>query len=248
MTSRLVADAYETPLPLAVAIVRMLIESGLWSRSSACPRILEPSVGIGRFVEAILYGGQAPYYSIDCCDVRNVPSEFVRDAKDVYFYELPFEEFAAGERTKDGYDLIIGNPPYGGDAERRKQPGTLAEDHIRLALGLLKPQGVLAFLLRINFLAGIERGPAAHLVKTLEPGLWTMDELRYVYALDKRPGFLKGSGTDVTEYGVFIFHHPDPSRPQEPILRFLSWVELYRLMKPPKEEKDKPTRKRKKQS
>ena len=205
MADRAEHDAYETPYPLAVAIVDRLQEDGLWQRSSDAPYILEPSVGEGTFIKAICLR-EAAVKKVDCCDVRDVLK--TRDCKVAQnFSHVPFEEFAGRLR---GYDLVIGNPPF-----------SLAESHAMRGMQLLSKNGSLAFLLRLNFLGGIER----------QAGLWTLQWLRYVYVLDKRPGFRKvGSGTDMTEYGVFVFHRPDPSRhlsSQEPLLRFLNWSSYF---------------------
>jgi hypothetical protein len=78
--------------------------------------------------------------------------------------------------------LIVGNPPY-----------NAAEEHVRHALTMLAPDGVLAFLLRINFLGSTKR---ADFFVQHRPNL--------LRAIAPRPSFT-GSGNDQTEYGLFCW-------------------------------------------
>src|SRR6185369_1754246 len=92
-------------------------------------------------------------------------------------------------------DLIVGNPPF-----------TVFESHVLRSLELLSDGGVLAFLLRLNCLSGIERSGF----------LWKNYPPAFVYPLDKRPHFLDGYrinkkgkrvklGADSCEYGMFVW-------------------------------------------
>ena len=77
------------------------------------------------------------------------------------------------------YDLIVGNPPF-----------RLADDLIPMLLSRLRPGGVLAFLLRLNFFAGQGRYER----------LWRIFPAAAAYPLPARPGFTADGGTDGTDY------------------------------------------------
>jgi hypothetical protein len=119
--------------------------------------------------------------------------------------------------TDKPYDAIIGNPPY-----------SEAEAHVRHAITLLKQEShaAVCFLLRLNFLAGIERnGWSKKDNRYTGDGFYDIHKPEYVYVLDKRPPFIddaKGKNrTDSCEYGVFVWrsHTPD----FEPTIRFIRW-------------------------
>jgi hypothetical protein len=120
-------------------------------------------------------------------------------------------------QPRQKYDAIIGNPPY-----------SEAREHVLHAISLLKKEShaAVCFLLRLNFLAGIERhGWSKKDGVYTGDGFYDVHKPEYVYVLDKRPPFIddeKGKNrTDSCEYGVFVWrsHTPD----FEPTLRSIRW-------------------------
>lgn len=217
---RLLDDGYNTPVPLARAICSMLLADG---HAKPDADVLEPSVGGGAFA-----------YAVDAImdpNVLDMVDFKIREGIHMLegdTFEQDFLTFGGG-KARQRYDLVIGNPPY-----------EHAEEHVRHALTLLKPDGTLAFLLRVNFLAGIDR----------HKGLWKECPPSYVYVLDKRPSFgnsfkckpcneksfepktverrdcpscgkpMKKTTSDSTEYGLYVWRRGLDS---EPVIRFMSW-------------------------
>lgn len=74
----------------------------------------------------------------------------------------------------------------------RIPPYSIALEFIEAALSMRKSQGVVAFLLRINFLGSQERAD------------WHRAHPCKLYVLPRRPSFT-GGGTDATEYAWFVW-------------------------------------------
>ena len=228
-------DGYYTPEPLAQRIVEQLYADGYLYPHD---RVLEPSVGRGAFVKALMQH-MGPQIDIDACDLRlrkGMKKLWAEAGKPGTLHRGNFLRFP----NPHEYHLILGNPPF--DA---------AESHIRHALGMLGRGGALAFLLRMSFLAGLRRGKSLYMLHPLDA----------VYALDKRPSFdvsLRCPGgrrkkcgwkrrypagdkhprecpacgqklivttTDATDYGVFVWSREDRRRPTD--LRQLQWGDAY---------------------
>ena len=144
--------------------------------------ILEPSVGGGAFERAA--ATVWPKATIETIDV-------VKSCDATY--TMPFEKFGDGD-----FDLILGNPPY-----------SLAEQHVRHALTLLAPGGVLAFLLRTAFKESKKR-----LV------FWEQHPHRTEFQVVPRPSFV-GKGSDATCYSWFVWQKGYRERP---ICSWLEWT------------------------
>jgi 23S rRNA G2069 N7-methylase RlmK/C1962 C5-methylase RlmI len=97
--------------------------------------------------------------------------------------------------TGDGFDLVIGNPPFGLHVEGRKLPKPIALEHIQAGLRCLLPGGHLVFLLRQSFAASRER--YEKLFKRHRP--------ERVWNLVQRPSFTEDGQTDMHEYACFVF-------------------------------------------
>lgn len=154
-------------------------------------------------------------------DLRRYPELGTGDVHE--FVESDFLQYEPEEYV----DTIITNPPF-----------SEAEAHVRHALKLLDPQsGVLAFLLRLNFLEGKER----------TAGFWKEHPPSRIYVLNRRPSFKKTrrpkidkktdqvvlskktgqplmvtTGNDATAYGVFVWEM-DPAIADSTTLHWLEW-------------------------
>jgi len=166
-------DYYATTPELARLICAALRRDFRLERASA---ILEPGCGAGSFLSAIR--GTWPEASVHGIEVHGDLA--------AYAESLGFEvELADVLRTRIGaYDAIIGNPPF-----------RYADDFIPLLLRHLEPGGVLAFVLRLNYLAGQERYGR----------LWAANPPARIYALPARPGFTPDGKTDATDYCVVVW-------------------------------------------
>jgi hypothetical protein len=164
------SDYYPTPLELADRIVATV---GI----APVATILEPSAGSGSFVRA--------------CQ-RRWPSAAVTavEPSSRHWGELIELRCTVGQQSLEEYvhywgraryDLIIGNPPY-----------SLAEEHVRMCLGMLQPWGRLVFLLRLAFVESQKRVP-----------LWRDHKPTRVIVLPERPSFTANGKTDSAAYAVF---------------------------------------------
>jgi hypothetical protein len=166
-------DTYDTPEPLALAICQKLALAGLRPGY-----ILEPSAGFGPFVRAaravwpkVVIAAVEPRE--ECLDrLRGSGADLTAPAR---LEEQRFEPTSSP-------DLILGNPPY-----------SLAEKHIDLLLGAMRPGAVLAFLLRLPFLGADRNG----LLETWPP--------LAVWPVVPRPSFTGDGETEKIEYAVFVW-------------------------------------------
>lgn len=185
---RIPADAYQTPPELCEALVSRLVPTAD-VRAASHPgepvRILEPSSGMGNFVRALR--GEFPkahVVSVDPNQKYPGPDEH---------HAMRFEDFTPNEP----FDIICGNPPF-----------SLAEAHVRRALTMLAPNGVLGFLLRLSFLEAKKR-----------QALWRDHPVEMIYALSERPSFAFGS-TDSSAYAFFMWRQGYSESTE---LKVLSW-------------------------
>lgn len=164
-------DRYYTPDDLARACVRVI------------PRefrlIIEPSVGGGAFARACRERVYKPH--IIGVDLDPGAAGF-SVCDDIHVCDwLDVDPFTVHKSTRDR--LVIGNPPY-----------SSAEQHIVHALEVAGRGGMVATVLRLNFLAGKARGV----------GFWRNNPPSIVHVLSRRPSFT-GGGSDATDYGFFIW-------------------------------------------
>lgn len=159
-------DQYDTPDALALACCKALRENLI-----AEPlRILEPSCGGGSFLRAVNQTWpEADLFGGDVEPRCEGPGRVIRC--DFLDSDLLF-----------GNALLLGNPPF-----------ALAEEFVRRAFECVREGGVVAFLLRLSFLAG--RGRAA---------LYREHPLAALWPIAGRPSFT-GGGTDSSEYGLFAW-------------------------------------------
>jgi len=219
--TREIHDAYYTPFPCALAICERLFADRLVLPGSA---VLDSSVGRGAFAAAIAQ-------ALDPQVLVGVDLQRQQALDAVPLDEFIERDFLNYEPT-EFFDAVITNPPF-----------VQAEEHVRHALTMLDPDtGVLAFLLRLNFLEGKDR----------TAGLWREHPPSVIYVLNRRPSFKKtkkpkldpltgspmlskrtgkplmvSSSNDATAYGVIVWRACERrSRGlpvTEPVVRWLEW-------------------------
>ncbi|MFZ8199361.1 DNA cytosine methyltransferase [Alteromonas portus] len=109
---RLDTAAYYTDQEICFSAI-----SRLPDLSSECVRILEPSVGVGSFLNQIIKKYQGKTLIIDCIDINRDSIELCQLLVEKYFKNLDVkfnfynEDFLLWNTDKT-YDIVIGNPPY----------------------------------------------------------------------------------------------------------------------------------------
>lgn len=186
-------DAYFTPPELTRALFGYLDRDG-WLPECESPRVLEPSSGRGAFVAAAR--DFLPGARITAVDLSPPLSMLAKPDLQLVGDFLSYED-----PTGSGFDLVVGNPPFGKPHPKGKvstRTGEVisvpaAEEHVRKALSLLAPHGVLAFLLRLSFLESTDRA-----------AFWNAFPAESIYAFSQRPSFI-GGGTDNSAYAFFVW-------------------------------------------
>lgn len=177
---RLKYDQYSTPSGLALAITNHLAQ-----HLPAPPAlVVEPSAGVGPFIEAARTTW--PQAEIHAVDYDHHLEHKCRTAGADAFYAMPWEDYAQKFKPDEFPVLVLGNPPY-----------TNAQEHIEAALAFIgENEGHLAFLLRLNFLAGLRRART----------LYAESRLCYIAPVAPRPSFAF-KGTDPTEYMLTVWRN-----------------------------------------
>lgn len=168
------ADFYPTPRPFADETVRVIAPL----IQQANPFMLDPGAGDGIFGDAF----KAVYPGSVVCGTDLRPLSRPRSYD--YWYTGGYDFSKRPRRREPLFDVVIGNPPY-----------NKAEEFVRLGLSLLTPGGVLAYLLRLAFLEGQDRG--ADLYECYPP--------RKVWVCSERPSFTGDGNTDATAYAVLVW-------------------------------------------
>lgn len=188
--SRDAMDFYPTTPELA----RLLCESvahDYGDRALGWPRSIgEPGSGYGSFLVACRKTWPEAHvvgYELQDQMVLATRPAFLTDHMDLTRHDL-----------RAGHDLIIGNPPF-----------SVADLLIPSLIEQLHPtRGVLALLLRLNYMGGIERYQT----------LWRDHMPSRVYVLPRRPGFMPNGRSDSTEYALYVW---DWRHEGETTLRFI---------------------------
>jgi hypothetical protein len=162
---RISDDNYETPK----WAIRRFLEK--FPQIKQVPYILEPSAGNGKIIEVIKeFNPNAIIYA-------NELREECRPSLESLTSQVTIQDYLLSPPAKH-FPLIIGNPPF-----------SLAMEFIEHSL---KKGSVVAFLLRVNFLASNKR------VKFMQ------EHTPSIYVLPNRPSFVHGK-TDMTEYAWFVW-------------------------------------------
>lgn len=167
-------DYYATPPQLA----RLICAQAEADYHPRPRRILEPGCGAGSFLTACR--ATWPRAKIEGAELNPdlAKKGFRVPYSDVLTARLPV------------FDLIVGNPPF-----------VHAERFIHALLPRLDAKrGLLAFLLRLNFLGGKARFET----------LWRTHPPAHIYAMPARPGFTPDGKSDSIEYMVAVFQREPP--------------------------------------
>lgn len=179
-------ENYPTPRHVADTLVAMAPSLG---RQHA---VLEPSAGAGLVAQALLDAGLEPAL-LDVCDPYHWPAlEDLSSRGAARWLRRDFVEVA---RPRNGYSLIIGNPPFSKSA-----------DHVQHALHLLADDGILVFLLSAAWTHPKVRAD----LRSLHPPVIEV-------GLQERPSFSRAAGrkagSDSVDYSIFAWRRqPDPQR------------------------------------
>lgn len=185
------SDFYETPLFLAEAALSYVRSSFGVDRPEL---VLDPGAGLGIWGKAARGIWSSP--TIIGVEIEHNPAPYY----DIWHRDdyLSLSRSWRGN-VKTRPDLIVGNPPY-----------RLAEEFIEASHNIVRQGGLIAFLLRLNLLAGQKR---REFWKKYAPG--------YVAVCVERPSFTNDGGSDATEYALFVwgdrFHSINPN------IDWLSW-------------------------
>lgn len=194
-------DLYETPSDCSMAICKRL-EAVL--KLGDDPRIIEPSAGSGSFVKAAR--AVWPQAIILAVDLHHENGKALHKAGATSYTTGRWQGQDVGGF---GADLIVGNPPF-----------SEAEEHFRHAFNVVAPAGYVALLLPTSFLCSQTR--CKDLWRpTNAGGLIGFGGLRYFFPIAERPSFTDDGGTDMTEYGVFVWKRNFSMNPE--ILPPLWW-------------------------
>lgn len=166
-------DAYETPPELCSAVCSTLAAAALNPKS-----VLEPGAGSGNFVRAVR--AQWPTAFIEAVEIRSKIDELLGSGANSAF----IADYLVEGATHKLYDLIIGNPPYGGG---------LAEKFVEKSVSLLAPHGVLAFILKTHFFNTAKR-----------IDMWRRFPFYVSFPITPRPDFT-GEGRDTSEYTLICW-------------------------------------------
>ena len=181
-------DFYPTPPNVCRSVIQVAKQVGALKCYNNNLTVLEPSAGDGAFFRGLRNQGFSCYTHM--VEPHEKPWIDPNDQRCLVF-QTTLEEFNRKVfRSGHGYGLIIGNPPY-----------SLAEEHVRLCLGMLSPGGSLVFLLRLSFLESKKREV-----------FWSENPCSSVHVFSRRPSFTANSKTDCAAYAVFVWNNDEEKK------------------------------------
>ncbi len=151
-----------------------------WSRVKRGMRVLEPSAGKGNVARALRAAGA----KVTCVEID--PARAAALAADGFTVHAgDFLEYSARLGPGKHFDMVVGNPPYEKDQDRR---------HVLAMLSLVPKIGLLA---RLVLLEGQKRGET----------LWAQNRLKRLCVLSERESF-EGDidGTARSAFAAFEIH------------------------------------------
>lgn len=173
-------DLYKTEINLISEALRKYARPG--------NSVLDVGAGDGRWGIATALMFPQWVSRVDMVDVTD--QEFVFEAPPGVETNYFVEDFLKWEAPRQ-YDLIVSNPPY-----------FIAEECIRKSWDLLRPGGMMMFLLRLSFLEGVGR----------HNGLFNELPMSKVAVCSRRPSFY-GNKTNATAFAVYIWEKRLDERP-----------------------------------
>lgn len=176
-------DHYPTPEGLIVQLFKQLKEAKLNPKA-----ILDPGAGDGVWGKVARFFYPESY--IRAMEIRSVDELETPNADLLSWYDAYYDgvDYLEPHEVLDAfkYDLIIGNPPY-----------RYAEEFVRRSHELLINDGVIIFLLKLDFLASQKRGR----------GLWKEFPPAVVSVCSRRPSFTGDRKTYADNYALYIWGH-----------------------------------------
>ena len=168
-------DFYETPFWATLAIVPWLPDA---------IKVCDPCAGRGAILRALQHGYRPSFAHLPD-EPKQSPSFYGFEIRqDLVSFEPGHPDIQVADALATDWgkpDLVVMNPPY-----------SQAETFVRRALAELAPQGTLAVLLRLGFVA------------TQARRMFWKGRQADLYVFERRPNF-RGSGSDASEYAWFMF-------------------------------------------
>lgn len=169
-------DFYPTPMGCAQSVIWREELSPFLSGTSHRIKILDAGSGMGIWGKVLNNHPNWSYFDIYGID------PYIQTKEDSYIQI--FTGNFLKHKTPSPYDVILGNPPYG-----------VAEEFIHKGLELVHTRGIVAFLLRNDFLGGQRRFKS----------LFDKGYLWKHRTLCRRPSFSGDGKTDAYVYSMFYF-------------------------------------------
>lgn len=172
--------------------------------------ILEPGAGVGGLVREM--HRVWPDATIVAVEKRPECREMLYEAgaEHVVIGDIEDKEVQAQMQGLGPYELVLGNPPYGGPKYIK---GVGQNPHyelwlrfVRICLGMTEKWSRLAFLLRTGVLEGADRNE------------WVRTHVPDVHVLPKRPKFT-GTGNDSATYAWMVWRDQENDRGTVTVLR-----------------------------
>lgn len=146
---------YYTPTPVIEKMMGLAVKHGYKNG-----RVLEPSCGIGRFLHYFAPNAEVTGIEIDEISALICKANFPTfDIRHQSFNTLFVDRRGNAQSYSPEYDLVIGNPPYGEFSgrnttkeKRLTKANNFVEYFIARGLDLLKPKGILTYIIPSNFL------------------------------------------------------------------------------------------------
>jgi predicted RNA methylase len=177
------ADHYPTPYELCRAALNIIPDT------ESITTVLDPGAGAG------VWGEQArkrwPNIYLTGVEMDN---KWKQNGVYDQWKQSDFLSFHLDSMRPPVYDLIMGNPPYGVNADGTRDRN-LAEKFIRIGWDELREGGYMCLLLRMGFRAGQKRTKR----------FWPKHPLKDFYVLGRRPSFTGDQRTDATEYAIYLW-------------------------------------------
>ena len=124
--------------------------------------VLEPAVGVGRFLHYVLPDEEVDAYEINPVSARIAEINYPHfNIHQQYFNQVFVDHIGRAKPFKPKYRLVIGNPPYGvfegrhtTTEKRATKAKTYVEYFITRGLDLLLKDGLLTYIIPTTFLDG----------------------------------------------------------------------------------------------